>query len=396
MRLRARAPVTEKIDPAHLWLGAFVGAQVLLVVLSAIKANAYHERGYLLHAAATLMGVLAVQSLLGRQLMLPPAVLLLVPALAGLQLLDLLSHAGGLRRGRRWLLATSAIGLPLLAVAAALVTSWAMVAGMVLWMAVVVLVMLPAWRQSLPWAAWLLPAFAALAGASLHVAADTVPFTVEDAVFVSSLLTAWSACTYLATGWRGRIFGETRARVQARNTTDPLTGLATPMVLSERVHAARHLTRRYGHPSVLMMVNIDNLGALATEFGPEAAESAVLAAAERVREALLRDGDVAARLAHARIGVLAEGVATAQAAATVAGRILVAGLKDPLPSVKAEFLRFRIVMAQVPASEVPPKTLLQRLNARLDLEVHAASERRIVTLTQDELLAEEDQRLPTA
>jgi GGDEF domain-containing protein len=386
----------EKIDPAHLWLGAFVGAQVLLVFLCVIKANAYHERGYLLHAAATLMGVLAVQSLTGRQVLLPPAVLLLVPALAGLQLLDLLSHAGGLRQGRRWLLATSAIGLPLLAAVAAVYTPWAMAAGMVLWLAVVALVMRPAWRQSLPWAWWLLPAFVALAAASLHVAADDAPFTVEDAVVVSSLLTAWAACTYLATGWRGRIFGETRARIQARNTTDPLTGLATPMVLAERVRAARHLTRRYGHPSVLMVVNIDNLGTLASEFGPEAAESAVLAAASRVREALLRDGDVAARLAHARIGVLAEGVATAQAAATVAGRILVAGLKEPLPAVKAEFLRFRIVMAQVPADEVAPKLLLQRLNARLDHEVQAASERRIVTLGQDELLAEQDQRLPTA
>ena len=36
---------------------------------------------------------------------LPTAVLLLVPALAGLQLLDLMGHAGGLRQARRWLLA---------------------------------------------------------------------------------------------------------------------------------------------------------------------------------------------------------------------------------------------------------------------------------------------------
>jgi GGDEF domain-containing protein len=243
------------------------------------------------------------------------------------------------------------------------------------------------WRQAKPWVWWLPPGVGAVAIAGFYVAADVTPFGLGDVIVIASLLTVWSVCTYFATEWRGRIQGETRARVQGRNTVDPLTGLATPLVLAERVHAARHLTRRYGHPSVLMVVNIDNLGALGTEFGPEAAESAVLAAARRVREWLLRDGDVAARIAHARIGVLAEGVAPGQAAATVAGRILVAGLKEPLPAVKAEFLRFRIVMAAIPPEEVAPKVLMQRLNHRLDQEVQGASERRIVTLTQEELLA---------
>ncbi|MBE7368772.1 GGDEF domain-containing protein [Ramlibacter pallidus] len=375
-----------KVDPAALWLGAFVGAQVLLVFLCVIKANAYRERAYLLHAAATLMAVIAVQALLAPHALVPAAVLLLVPAMAGLQLLDLMSHAGGLRQARRWLLGTSAIALPALAVAS-FFNVWAMAVGLVLWLAIASLVLWPAWRQSRPWVWWVLPGLAALAAASLHVAADLQPFTMEDAIWVSGLLAVWSACTYLATGWRGRIYRETRARVLARNTTDPLTGLATPLVLAERVQAARHLTRRYGHPSVLMVVNIDNLGALGEEFGPEVAESAVLVAANRVREALLRDGDVAARLAHARIGILAEGVGTAQAAATVAGRILVAGLKDPLPEAKSEFLHFRIVMTGVPTTDMTPRQLLQRLNARLDQEVQSSSERRIVTLTQEELLA---------
>ncbi|RYY56605.1 MAG: GGDEF domain-containing protein, partial [Comamonadaceae bacterium] len=196
----------------------------------------------------------------------------------------------------------------------------------------------------------------------------------------------WSACVYLATGWRGRIHGETRARLQARNTVDPLTGLATPLVLNERVEAARQLTRRYGHPSALMLVHIENLPALAQEFGPEAAESALLAAAERVREALLRDGDVVARLNHARMGVLAEGVAAGEAASTVASRILVAGLKEPLSAVRAEFLHFRIVLCSVPVDGLPPKQLLHRLASRLDHELRGGSERRIVTLSNEELL----------
>ena len=377
--------MTDKIDPAQLWLGAFVGAQVLLVVVCVIKANAYRERPLLLHGAATLMAVVAVQSQIGGRLMLPPAVLLLVPALAGVQLLELMAHAGGLRQVRRWLLIVSAGVLPVLAIGA-VYNLWALAGGMSVWTATVVLLLVRGWRQSRPWVWWLLPGLVALTLAGFYVAADERPSGFDDAVAVAALLAAWSACTYMATCWRGRILGETQARVQGRNTVDPLTGLATPLVLAERVLAARHLTRRYGHPSVLMVVHIENLTALGTEFGPEATEAAVLAAASRVRESLLRDGDVAARLAHARIGVLAEGVATGQAASTVAGRILVAGLKEPLPSFKSEFLRFRIVMAAVPTGDVTPKVLLARLNQRLDQEVQAGSERRIVTVTQEELL----------
>jgi GGDEF domain-containing protein len=378
--------VTDRIDPAQLWLGAFVGAQVLLVFFCAIKANAYGERALLLHAAATLMAVLAVLSLIGRQPLAPTAVLLLVPALAGLQLIDLMSHAGGLRQARRWLFVASAIVLPVVALGT-LYNAWILTAGIVLWTSVVLLLVVRAVRQSRPWIWWLLPALLALVLASFRLAADRPPYQMDDVIWQAGLLTVWAACTYLATSWRGRILGETQARILARTTIDPLTGLATPLVLAERVQAARLLTRRYGHPSVLMVVGIDNLPALAAEFGPEAAESAVLAAASRVRDSLLRDGDVAARLAYSRIGVLAEGCAPAAAAAAVATRILAAGLKEPLAAARAEYLRFRIVLAAVPPDDMPPKLLLQKLNHRLDQEMRAASERRIVSLGQEELLA---------
>lgn len=375
------------IDPQALWLGAFVGAQVLVVVFCVIKANAYRERALLLHAAATLLSVLTLQSLIGQQQMVQAgAVFLLVPALAGLQLLDLMSHAGALRRARRLLLLTSAIGLPLLAVGAAFDRLFVL-AGLLLWALVVAVLLARAWRQSQPWIWWLAPASAALLMAGAGIVVPPLTDELDAALVIGGLMTAWCACVYLATGWRGRIHGETRARVKARNTIDPLTGLATPLVLNERVEAARHLMRRYGHPSTLMLVHIENLAALSQEFGPEAAESAVLAAAQRVREAMLRDGDVVARLTHTRMGVLAEGVAAGEAASSVASRILVAGLKEPLPAVRSEFLRFRIVLCSVPVDDTTPKQLLHRLGARLDLEVRGGSERRIVTLGGDELLA---------
>ena len=101
-------------------LGAFAGAQVLVVCFSVIVANTYRERALLLHGAATMMGVLAVQTLVGGHPFLAEAALLPVLALDGMQLRDLVSHAGALRQPRRWLVVISVGLLPLLAVATAL------------------------------------------------------------------------------------------------------------------------------------------------------------------------------------------------------------------------------------------------------------------------------------
>lgn len=373
-------------DPDELVaLGAFAGAQVLVVIFSVIKANAYSERAYLLHAAAAMVGVLTVQALAGAHPFFPQAVLLAAMAGAGLQLRDLMTHAGALREARRWL-----VGLSMLLVPAALasaVTVWVLVGGVALWSGVVGFVLRRAWRQSKPWIWWLVPGLGAMAAAGVTLSAAELTGRGSTAALpVAGLLTVWAASVYLATGWRGRIFGETRARIDARTTVDPLTGLSTPLVLIERVNAARNMMQRYGHPSTLLLVQIENLNRISAEFGPEAAEAAVLAGANRVRQSL-REGDVAARLTHSRIAVLAEGLAPAEGAANVASRILVAGLKDPLPQTPAEFLHFRVALAAVPTEDIPVKALLQRLGSRLDQAQHQTNERRIVTLSNEEVIS---------
>ena len=365
-------------------LGAFAGAQVLVVCFSVIVANTYRERALLLHGAAVMMGVLAVQTLVGGQPFLAEAAVLLVLALAGLQLRDVISHAGALRQPRRWLVAISIGLMPALALACFLGHRHLLLPGLAAWIAVVVVIMLRVWRQSQPWAWWLVPGKLSLAAAAGWLGWRSLDAQPDPALPLAGLLTLWAATIFLATAWRSRIFGETRVRIHARNTVDPLTGLSTPLIFYDRVKAVRSLMRRYGHPSILLLVHIDNLPKLAAEFGPEVAESALLVAANRIRQAL-RDGDVAARLSHSRIGVLAEGMSVAEGSANIASRILVAGLKEPLPAALTEFLHFRIVLAAVPVSDVPAKALLQRMATRLDEQVQSNSERRIVPLAFDEL-----------
>lgn len=365
-------------------LGAFAGAQVLVVCFSVIVANTYRERALLLHGAATMMGVLALQTLVGGRPFLAEAAMLLVLALDGLQLRDLVSHAGALRQPRRWLVGISLALLPALALACFLGNWHLLLPGLAAWIAVVAVITLRVWRQSQPWVRWLVPGQFALAAAAGWLGWRSLDAQPDPAVPLAGLLTLWAATIFLATAWRSRIFSETRLRIDARNTVDPLTGLSTPLIFYDRVQAVRSLMRRYGHPSILLLVNIDNLPKLAAEFGPEVAESALLVAANRIQQAL-RDGDVAARLSHSRIGVLAEGMSVAEGSANIASRILVAGLKEPLPAAPTEFLHFRIVLAAVPVSDVPAKALLQRMAARLDEQLQVPSERRIVALAFDDL-----------
>jgi len=373
-------------DPdALVVLGAFLGAQVLVVCLAVIIANAYRERALLFHAAATVVAILTLQLHTGAHAGLAPVPLLLVLGFAGLHLRDVVNHAGALRRPRRWLVGVSLGLLPLLALVSALPDRpQLLLPGLAVWAVAVGVVLLRAWPQSQPWAAWLVAGLVALAGACILAGWQAIDGEQAGTLALAALLTSWSACVYLATVWRSRLFGETRVRLDARSTVDPLTGLSTMLVFNERVRAARSLIKRYGHPSVLLLVHIENLDRLAHEFGPEVAESAVLVAANRIREAI-GDGGVAARLSHARIAVLAEGASVAEATSTVASRILVAGLKQPLPTAPTEFLHFRVVLAAVPVADVPGKAVLQQMGGHMDAHLADPPERRIHVLSTDAL-----------
>ena len=366
-------------------LSMLAGAQVMVVWFSVIIANAYRERGLWLHAGATALALVAVAMLASSSPQRAQTTLLLLLALAGLQLRDLVSHVGAIRTQRLWLARVSAWLLPLLAVASAVSGEHLLLFGVLAWAAAAAVLLSRAWPQCLPWAIWLAAGYVALITGTGWLGWRALQGVDDPAWPVAAALTAWCAMNYLATVWRSRLFSETRIRVYARTTIDPLTGLATPLVFHQRVDAVRELIRRHGRPSVLLLVDIENLGAIKARGGAEVAESAVLVAADRIRTAL-GEGDVAARLTHSRIALLCEGLDLDEGVNQVASRVIVAGLKDPLPLAPTEFLQFRLVLAAVPLNDVPSQRLLQRMSERLDAELAQASERRIVTIGADDML----------
>ena len=366
-------------------LSMLAGAQVMVVGFSVIIANAYSEKGLWLHAAATSLALVAVGMLASGKSLGAQTTLLLLLSLAGLQLRDLVSHVGAIRTQRLWLARVSAWLLPPLAVASAFGAEHLLLLGVLAWAAAVAFLLSRAWPQCLPWAIWLLAGDVALVSGLGWLGWRSLQGLADPAWPVAAALTAWSAMNYLSTVWRSRLFSETRIRIHARTTVDPLTGLATPLVFHQRLHAVRDLIRRHGRSSVLLLVEIENLGVMNSKFGAEVAESAVLVAADRIRTAL-GEGDVAARLTHSRIAVLCEGLDLTEGVTQVASRVIVAGLKDPLPLAPNEVLQFRLVLAAVPLNDVPSERLLQRMSERLDAELAQASERRIVTIGADDLL----------
>jgi diguanylate cyclase (GGDEF)-like protein len=363
-------------------LGAFTGAQLLLVVLSLLIGSAYGERGLLVHALAIVFGVAAAFLQRSEAAWLVPAALLAVMALSALQLRDITNHVGSLRQSQRWILGGAGALSVLAVAAAALREPRVLPLGVLVLLGIDVLIVPRAWPQSRPWAQWVVAGQGALLVAGLWLC---VPGVIgQQDLLLPGVLAFWSMALYLALVWRSRVFGERHWKQVVERLQDPLTGLATPLVLGQRLQLARSLMRRYGHPSSLLLVHVDGLANVAARLGEQVAEAAALEAGLRVRGAL-GPADMAARVGAHRFAILAEGSSAKEASANVASRVVVAGLKDTLHAVEGAFLSFRIVLAEVPTADASMTNLLQELGERLDADVARGRERRIHALPQDAL-----------
>jgi diguanylate cyclase (GGDEF)-like protein len=376
------------VPSSSVVLGALMGAQLLLVLLSILVANAYRERGLLVHGAAVSLGVVIIDGLVSPLADLATAGMLGIMGFSAMHVQGLTTHVGSLRPLRRWMSATSMA----LAVLALVAVVWRepllLVAGVLVLFGLDAAVLSRAWPQSRPWGLWIIAGQGALLVAALWMGVPGLP--KDNQLLLACLLAFWAMAIYLASVWRSRVFGERQWKQAAERHEDPLTGLATAVVLGQRVQLARSLMRRHGHPSALLLVHADELGRIASELGAQRGEAATLEAGVRLRSTLGR-ADIAARVSQNRFVILAEGSSTQEAASQLATRLLVAGLKEPLVTVEGVFLHFRIVVAELPADEGSVPALLQYLGESMDAEVLRGRERRIHALDIEDFRL----RLPT-
>lgn len=166
---------------------------------------------------------------------------------------------------------------------------------------------------------------------------------------------------------RAKEFNENHARLRAIESTDPLTGLTIEPVLHLRLRDAMRRSRRYGHQSGLLLVELLNHADIVSRQGREVADRALVVAASRLSH-VARDVDTVCRVADARFAVLVEGPLQPDDLMLLAQHIVAKGLEQ-VPSLPSGLsLRFRLVSMSLPdeAKDADDGRQLERLGAALD------------------------------
>jgi len=169
---------------------------------------------------------------------------------------------------------------------------------------------------------------------------------------------------------RAKDFSENRARLRALESTDPLTGLTIPLVLTLRLRDALRRSRRYGHHCGMVLVELANHAEIVDREGREAGDRALVVAASRL-SAVVRDVDTVCRVSDTRFAMLIEGPQRPEQLKLLAQHVVARGL-ERVPTLPVELtLRFRLVSATLPEAEEAVEAaddvrLMERLHRALD------------------------------
>ncbi|HKB54672.1 MAG TPA: 7TM diverse intracellular signaling domain-containing protein [Ramlibacter sp.] len=369
--LRDAGGFNESSQLWHLVLGACAGLMLLVIVLCLAHAVQWRDPIHLYYAIHVLLvgtSLAALTGLAGEYLWPGNAwwndmscVVLPIAALGwmGVFVRELVAERG--KRLLSWLLLAHA------AIAAALIVAFLALGRQAFfeWPNVYAVVSLPFLVGVLAWFSLRRPRVGlwVLSGMGLLVASTFFPVLRNLGVLPVTFATQYAPqiggvleipLMLVGLYFRSRERRDNRMRIDALSHTDPLTGVGNHRVLIERLQRLLRRAERDPLLGGVLRVHVLNLPAIRAEYGREAAEAAMVRAAECVAlEA--GDGDLVAREQGGDLVLLMEGKVSREQASEAARNIIARGLKFSarLPPSVTLALRITGMCAPLPVDDAP-------------------------------------------
>lgn len=157
---------------------------------------------------------------------------------------------------------------------------------------------------------------------------------------------------------------ESEGRFRHMAQHDALTGLATRLVLNDRLTVALEAARRHHNGLALLMLDIDRFKSINDTRGHHAGDEVLRVTAERIVQAV-RKSDTVARMGGDEFVVLLPDLIDPRAAENVAAK-LVAMLSAPVPFTGRELLvSVSIGVCTAAPGELDPEVMLRNADAAL-------------------------------
>jgi len=224
-----------------------------------------------------------------------------------------------------------------------------------------------AWYRGDRFARGLLAALAPLALAlPTYRLASLYGYAGGDAI-LGLLLGALAASTcfaYLLLAWRDQNKRDHRRRIAQLHEVDPATGLVNDVVFAARAAELVSRAQRFGHHSVVAIVDFSNFSELRAEFGRKYSLELLLRLAERLT-AMLRSIDTVARLGEYRFGLLVDGPVAPSRSRALCAKVI-AYCITPLAGLPLGLIvKPRIALALVPMHGDDIAAVMARLEEML-------------------------------
>jgi diguanylate cyclase (GGDEF)-like protein len=368
-KLQDERSFVEEVELWHLGLGAYAGFLVMVVLVSLFNTWSWRDPIHLYYAVHVVLVGLSIMALTGlggaylwprwpwwndQAPFLVPAAAMAWAGLFARELVD--------ARGQRWmsrlLLAHVALTALMMVVFVAVGREHLFRAPTVYFLPGLALLLgVLAWytTQQPRVGLWIMAGILALVAGSLFPLMHNLGWM--PASFLTYQGTQVGAAieiplTLIGLYFRSRERRNNLRQMEALAHTDPLTGLGNHRVLVQRLEMLLQRARRDATRGALLRVHVRNLEEIRAEHGREAAEAALVRAAECVaREA--REGDLVARDEGDDLVLIMDGPGRRESTAEAARNIIARGLKFTrrLPPGVTLALRVSGMCAPLPATD---------------------------------------------